>query len=54
MMLCVSQALPYISVSLYIEVVEVVGVFRLAKVGSLQSLDDLRLHDPCDVSGKQG
>lgn len=40
--------------SLYIEVVEVVGVFGVAKVRTLQPLNDLCLHHSRDVGGQQG
>ncbi len=54
MLVCVSQVLPYIGVSLYVEVVKVIGVFRLAEVRPLQSLNDLCLHHPRNVGGQQG
>ncbi len=54
MLVCVSQVLPYIGVSLYIEVVKVVSVFRLAEVRPLQSLNDLCLHHHRNVGGQQG
>lgn len=40
--------------SLYIEVVEVVGVFGLAAVRTLEPLDDLSLHHTSDVGGQEG
>ncbi len=54
MLVCVSQVLPYIGVSLYVEVVKVIGVFRLAEVRPLQSLNDLCLHHPRNVGRATG
>ena len=45
--------IPDISVSLNIEIVKVVGVLHLAKVGPLQSLYDLCLHHAGDVGWQQ-
>lgn len=45
--------MPDISVSLDIEIVKIVCVFNLAKVWTLQSLDDLRFHHPGNMSRQQ-
>lgn len=45
--------MPDISVSLDIEVVKIVCVLYLAKVWTLQSLDDLCFHHPGNVSWQQ-
>lgn len=45
--------MPDISVSLDIEVVEIVCVLNLAKVWTLQSLDDLCFHHPGNMSWQQ-
>lgn len=45
--------MPDISVSLDIEVVEIVCVLNLTKIWALQSLDDLSFHDTGDVSWQQ-
>lgn len=50
----VVRVLPDVCVSLYIEVVEVVGVFGLAAVWTFEPLDDLSLHYASDVGRKQG
>lgn len=39
--------------TLHVKVVEVVGVFGLSEVGTLQPMDDLSLHDPRDVGREQ-
>lgn len=48
-----NKNLPDISVSLDIEVVKVVCVLNLAKVWTLESLDDFRLHYPGYMSRQQ-
>lgn len=46
--------MPDVSVPLDIKVVEIVCVFHLAKVWTLQSLDDLCFHHPGNMSRQQG
>lgn len=46
--------MPDVRVPLDIKVVEIVCVFHLAKVWTLQSLDDLCFHHPGDMSRQQG
>ena len=46
--------IPDVGVSLDVEVVKVVGVLHLAKVGPLQALNDLVLHHTGDVGWQQG
>lgn len=48
-----SRHLPDVGVPLHVQVVEIVGALRPAKVGSLQPLDDLSFHHPSDVSRQQ-
>lgn len=45
--------MPDVGVSLHVEVVKVIGVLHLAKVWTLQSLDDLSFHDASDVGWQQ-
>lgn len=45
--------MPDVSVPLDIKVVEIVGVFHLAKIWTLQSLDDFCFHHPGNMSGQQ-
>lgn len=46
--------MPDVCVPLDIKVVEIVSVFHLAKVWTLQSLDDLCFHHPGNMSRQQG
>lgn len=51
---CVWQESPDVGVPLHIEIVEVVGVLRLAEVGTFQPLDDLCFHHSGNVGREQG